>query len=487
MKPQQILLGELITRVRVADLLDIALIATLVYGIVLWVRRANSRFVLLGLGTLTCLYVAARVLGMYMTLFVFQLGFTVFLVALIVIFQEDIRRAFERVPLVGPFNIQQRQHDALDIIVESAVNLAATRCGALIVIKGKEPLDRHLMGGIEIGGQISTSLLYSIFDHHSPGHDGAVVVDQGRVSKFGVRLPLSTSENTGRFFGTRHTAALGLAERSDALVLAISEERGSISAAENGKISVVAGEAELRARIEGFLAKITPRRSEGSVWRKTTRNAYLKAISITIATGAWLFMVVQARESAERTFIVPVVYHNLPERWLLDEPDPLEARVTVAGPLVVLERVKPDDLTLRVDVSRIHRGTQKIPLGKQNISPPPGLSVQIVEPNAVRVTAYSKAQLELPIKPKFRGRLPDGVKLQSVETIPSKVRVLVTETDRSKITSVSSGAIDLSEVTSSRAVNANLVLPAGIRLAEGEPYQILIQLEVAERKPAPDK
>lgn len=475
-------LRELALHFRLADLLDIALIAVLVYGAVLWMRRAHSRFVALGLGTMACLYLVARLLHMYLTLFVFQLGFTVVLIALIVIFQEEIRRGFERIALFGPFVSQRRQSDFVEILVETVVQLATNRSGALIVVKGKEPLDRHLSGGITLEGRLSPSLLHSIFDHHSPGHDGAVIIDRGQASKFCVHLPLSTSDNRDPSFGTRHTAALGLSERSDALVIVVSEERGTISVAERGQLSAVAGGAELRVMLNRFVANVSPQTRARRFSKHLRQNLHLKALAVALATGAWLFVAAQQRESAERTFTVPVLFRNLPDQWLLEEPDPLEARVTLAGPLWALERFKLEDLTLEVDVNGVHRGTQKIPLGKQNLSTPAELSVQNVEPSAVRVTAYPKASIALPVKPRFRGQLPSGLKLQSYQTEPVTVRLLVREADREKFDYLSTDTVPLANVTRSTTVNAHIALPDGTRLADGEPYKVQIKLELSEAK-----
>ena len=105
----------------------------------------------------------------------------------------------------------------------------------MIVLQGNDPLERHINGGTNLDGIVSEPLLESLFDPHSIGHDGAVIIDGNRVTKFGCHLPLSMNTSKYENIGLRHTAALGLAERSDAICIVVSEERGTISLAYHGK------------------------------------------------------------------------------------------------------------------------------------------------------------------------------------------------------------------------------------------------------------
>jgi DNA integrity scanning protein DisA with diadenylate cyclase activity len=129
--------------------------------------------------------------------------------------------------------------------------------GALIVIPGRESIERHTEGGIEIDARLSEPLLLSLFDPNSPGHDGAVVIQGSRISAFAVHLPLSTVP-AGR--GTRHAAALGLAERCDALCVVVSEERGTISLAREGAIRPIANEAQLAGDLPQLSLRMLPER-----------------------------------------------------------------------------------------------------------------------------------------------------------------------------------------------------------------------------------
>lgn len=119
--------------------------------------------------------------------------------------------------------------------MNAASKLGEMRTGALIAVKGAEPWDHHMQGGIELGGAISLPLLFSLFDHRTPGHDGALLIEGNRVTKFAVQLPLAPiPPHVIRYGGTRHAAGLGLAEVCDAFIVVVSEERGTISLAHDG-------------------------------------------------------------------------------------------------------------------------------------------------------------------------------------------------------------------------------------------------------------
>ena len=177
----------------VADIMDMLLVGTLVYGIMLWFKRTKAAFVALGLLLAVVVYTVAFVAGMYMTVRLFQGFFAVFIVAVIIIFQEEIRSLFERIAvwsLTGGVLRAAPTHRQVEILVSSLGDLAREHIGALVVLRGLDPLDRHVEGGWDLNGDLSEALLKSIFDSHSLGHDGAFIVEEGRVSRFGAQLPL---------------------------------------------------------------------------------------------------------------------------------------------------------------------------------------------------------------------------------------------------------------------------------------------------------
>jgi uncharacterized protein (TIGR00159 family) len=278
----------------VADILDMLLVGTLVYGIMLWFKRTKAAFVALGLLLMAVVYTVASLSGMYMTVLIFQGFFAVFIVAVIVIFQEEIRSMFERIAiwsLTGGVLRTAPTHRQVEILVSSLGDLAREHIGALVVLRGLDPLDRHIEGGWDLNGDLSEALLKSIFDSHSLGHDGAFIVEEGRVTRFGAQLPLSKDFSKITNLGTRHSAALGLSERCDAMCLVVSEETGKISFALRGDLVGVKDLEELQDGIEIFLTKHLPKTPQNYIYHFVTENGREKAIATVVSVLLWIFFV----------------------------------------------------------------------------------------------------------------------------------------------------------------------------------------------------
>jgi diadenylate cyclase len=390
----QIPFAELLDRLRlrfipyIPDVLDVLVVAVILYGILLWLKQRRSRAVVVGCAVVAGLYVCARVFGMYLTLSFFHAGLTAILVSLVVIFQDDLRRVFERFTHAPAFVRNEQmapEATTLDLIVEAISTLAKNKIGALVVFEGREPWDRHTRGGIPLNGQISLPLLCSIFHPASPGHDGAVVVSRDRVKAFAVHLPLSANFIEIGQAGTRHTAALGLAERSDALIIVVSEERGTISVAEAGKLEQSTSSDDLKRRLARYYQRQLA--APGVVKRRDwLQNLPLKLVALALASLLWLSVAYRV-ETIQRTFAVPIEYRNLPSELGLDDPRPTEAQVTLSGAERVFD-FDPQTLVVSLDMSAARPGWQELVLTPASIEKPVGLTVQEIEPRVIRLRVY---------------------------------------------------------------------------------------------------
>src|SRR5262245_57938807 len=232
--------------VGLGDAVDVLVVAGLCWLALRYLRQTRARPALVGLAMLGGVYLVARWLALELTAALFQAFFAVLVLVMVVVFQDDLRRFFEQVGALGKRRSHdERAHDSLDLIARVVSRLSASRTGALIAIARREPLDRHLEGGIQLGGRLSEPLLLSLFDTSSPGHDGAVVMRGNTVERFAAHLPLSADHEQLRGYGTRHAAALGLAERCDAACIVVSEERGSVSVARDGRLRQLARPEDL--------------------------------------------------------------------------------------------------------------------------------------------------------------------------------------------------------------------------------------------------
>lgn len=284
---------SLIKTIGLSDILDMAAVAGIVYALLVWFKQTKAAFVAIGLLVLAAVYTFARILGMYMTVWIFQGFFAVFIIAVVVIFQEELRHIFERIAVwsLRGGGREESSPREVEILVRSIGAFARDKIGALIVLHGRDPLDRHIEAGWDLHGELSEALLESIFDSHSLGHDGAVLIENGRVTKFGVVLPLSKEFSKITNLGTRHTAALGLAERTDALCLVVSEEKGTITIARKGALEPVQDLELLQRRLEDFFLEQAPPGQEGGVLHFFRHNAREKLVALLLSVLLWLVFI----------------------------------------------------------------------------------------------------------------------------------------------------------------------------------------------------
>jgi uncharacterized protein (TIGR00159 family) len=237
---------ETLLSIRLSELVDLAAAWIMVWAGISWLRTTPARLALAGLGILVAVYLLARQLDLVLTTWILQSFTAVAVLVAVVVFQQDLRRLFEQIAALGfGRRLLPAGSDAVDTLVRAIASLAERRHGALIVIPGREPVEGHVAGGLPLDAQITEPLLLSIFDPHSPGHDGALVVAGDRATRFAVHLPLSTDRAQLGQRGTRHAAALGLAEQTDALCIAVSEERGTVSVAEAGRLRTLPAPSEI--------------------------------------------------------------------------------------------------------------------------------------------------------------------------------------------------------------------------------------------------
>lgn len=245
-------LFELITP---RDALDVVAVAIIVYNLLLLIRGTRAVQILLGILVLLTSAYLARVFGLR-TLEVMLQGFVIFLpFAVIVLFQSQIRRAlasFGRNPLFG-LAAQQHDESGFHEIVIAATTLASRSTGGLIVLERLDGLRDYIENGIALDAELSFDLLITIFNPGTPLHDGAVIIQHDRIAAAACFLPLSPSPEISRRFGTRHRAAIGITEETDAIAVVISEETARISIAIGGRLIEDLDGHELRNRLIRFL------------------------------------------------------------------------------------------------------------------------------------------------------------------------------------------------------------------------------------------
>jgi uncharacterized protein (TIGR00159 family) len=473
---------------RIQDFFDILLITFMIYGLLVWFRDAASRFVLVGIGILGIIYYLARAFQLYLSAAVLQGFFAIILLALVIIFQEELRRFFERIATWGRFRKSDRVstlHAEVEIIVQTVANLARQHMGALIVIPGEDPLDRHLAGGYPLDGVLSQPLLESIFDPHSIGHDGAVVIHRGRLVRFGCHLPLSTNVERIGNLGLRHTAALGLSERTDATCIVVSEERGTISVAFGGRIDVLKSPTELSMILERLYGKKMPKDAKGHILGWFRRNPLEKATAILLASLLWVAFGYQ-KDLVRRDVSLPIEYRNLSPQWVIEGTKITEAKVTLSAPEQAFNLLNPTSLKLSVDLSGVREGRQEIELTNDMIKAPANVSVVSVTPSRIVVNASRLRSMVVPVDVRTEGAPPAGIAMQRIEVKPTHVTVLVPKRFAGTDLQIPTEPIDLRKVTASTTLSAKLITPPDVSFEGGKPLLVEVTLRVRSRT-APGK
>lgn len=231
----------------ITDFLEIVIIAYAFYHIILWIKDTRAWMLLKGMLLLGMIFLAAVILEMNVVLWVFRNAMVVGIMALLVIFQPELRGALEQLGRkniltnLASFDSQKGKNErytekSIQAIVKATYDMARVKTGALIVVEKEIQCREYERTGIPIDAEISSQLIVNIFEHNTPLHDGAVLVRDNRIVAATCYLPLSNNLQVSKELGTRHRAGLGISEVSDSLTVIVSEETGFVSLAYDGKL-----------------------------------------------------------------------------------------------------------------------------------------------------------------------------------------------------------------------------------------------------------
>lgn len=382
---------SILNEIGVSDLLDVLLMTVLVYFVLVWFKRTRAAFVLTGILIIAALYLLARQFNLFLTASVFQGFFAVILVAVVIIFQEELRHFFERVAVLGltpRFGKKKRftfDQELVEILVRTLSDLGREKIGALVVLRGKDMILRHLEGGEDLNGKVSEALLKSLFDPHSAGHDGAVIIEEDLITQFASYLPLSKNFKMVGEGGTRHAAGLGLSELTDALCLVVSEERGTISFARQGVLHLLPDPSALSHVLENFFHEIYPP-PQPHHWRDLFQKNYReKCFALVIAILLW-FLQVFGSKIIYKTFTVAVEGVGLPARLVMTNLVPREVSVTFSAPRRTFFLFNKKSIRVLLKSWQMREGTQSLRLTGANLVIPKNIVLERIDPNKVELT-----------------------------------------------------------------------------------------------------
>jgi len=276
------------------DLVDILFLTLVAYQLYQWFRETRALRVLIGLVVLGGIYSVAKLWGLFLTTWVFQILWQVLLILLLILFQSEIRQVLEKVSPLRYLRSRRRAYGGTYAANLTGVlfDLAAEKTGALVVLTRDDNPSQLIHAGQKVMAIPDPMLIKSIFNHHAPAHDGAVIISQSRLTHMGCILPLSDSQDLPEQYGTRHRAALGLSEVTDAVCLVVSEERSEVASIVGGKIDIWNQPEALQEQLKEWLGG--PEIQVPTVQRFLEdffiKNWKSKLVAFAIVSTCWLVL-----------------------------------------------------------------------------------------------------------------------------------------------------------------------------------------------------
>jgi diadenylate cyclase len=381
-----VLFFHIITDLRIQDVLDILFLTLVAYHLYLWFWGTKAFQALVGLLALGLVFTLARTLGLFLTTWFFQILWQVLVILLIILFQSEIRQALEKVNPLQALGLHRRTTPGkwIQLFSTAVFSMAEKRIGALLIIQRANKVVEWATCEQQLEGEPNPELLLSIFQKGSPLHDGAVLIRDGRIAFAACYLPLSSDVALPREWGTRHRAAMGLSERCDALVLAVSEERGEVTFFRQKEIAKVRTPDEL-SRI--LAANLAPLRLAKMTWQERVRSLSLlhwKAKGATLLLVMIFWLLFAGQQNFETVLSLPVDLRNIPQHTEIVEPRNLKVRIRLSGLRKDVSTLSEKNVEVEIDLSAAVRGKRTFLITRDQIHlPNERIQILSIDPSQV--------------------------------------------------------------------------------------------------------
>ncbi len=466
--------------IRWQDIVDIVINSYIIFRLYIILRGTTAFRVMIGIALLWFFQRITTSLGLIITTWAIQAITAVAAIIIIVVFRNEIRSVLQAKNLkVLLWGFPHKQVlTSIEIIIESVAELAKKHIGALMILPGREDLKEIVQSGIPWGGIVSKEMLMSIFWHDNPVHDGAIIIKGDSVSEVGVILPLSNRKDLPSSYGTRHRAALGLAENSDALVIIVSEEKGAVLTAKNAAIKTVRHKEELKK----ILQKHTGIHIKPQQFYKNEKfeiaMAALASIIVVISIWFSFFSGLETRISLQ----TPIDYLNRDPKVEILETSVNTVKLSLSGSGPLIKSIRPEQVMVRIDLSQAEVGNNTFTISKENVSLPPGIKLTRVDPNTVDVLLDLPVKKELPIQVDWVGKLPEPLILTKATLDPQRISIIGKNQILENISTIYTEKVFLNKINKSGSLTVGLALyPATLKMFSGSKDKVTIKFEVKER------
>jgi uncharacterized protein (TIGR00159 family) len=419
-------------------------------------------------------------MGLILTSWMMEGIIAVAALIVIVAFRNEIRSVFRARNIWAIlWGLPQKQvKTPINIIIESVFGLAQQRIGALIVLPGREDIEEVIQKGVSWDGKVSTEMIKSIFWPNNPVHDGAAVIRGNRVVEVSAILPLSQREDLPSFYGTRHRAAAGLSEMTDALVIVVSEERGTVTIAQGSNLHTIHSEKDLKLALRRHLGI----RENQALYLKKKRIELYTAAAVSLLIVSVVWFSISRGFDAIKTFEIPIEYANRNPKLELLHTSTASVRLYLRGSRALLKSIRPEQVRVRMDLSKAVSGTNTLAITHDHLSIPPGLSIKEIRPMVIDVTLDERTQKAIPVQADWAGKLPPELILVRSILIPSHVELIGPASILDSISTLYTTRIPLNDITLTGKTEAKVVIPSAfLELRPGSRDKMIVEYEVKER------
>ncbi|NDY74215.1 hypothetical protein DO021_20255 [Desulfobacter hydrogenophilus] len=459
--------------------LDILVISAGLFFLYRTLLRLGTWKIVSGILVAALFFVVASLLDLKGVEWVYRNVSHVAVISLIVLFQPELRKMFERAASIRKKIDKPQDPGFFKLIAESLVRMAESGTGAIIVFPGRENIAQWVSAGFRLEAQPSLPLILSIFDHHSPGHDGALIVKNGRLDALGVRLPVSQNERLSSDYGTRHHAAMGLSEKSDALVAVVSEERHQVAMFKNGQMTPLKTQTDIVAAIQNHY------RAEGIFKQFLSTKGSFRTIGLEIASSVavavvlWVTIISGQGEMIEKVISVPVEYTATAENVVMTGEKAKEARLHLSGSRSDLADLSPSTMGVKIDLAKMAAGKQTVFISQDNLRLPKGVRLLDVDPASIEVNISKLSRILLPVKPQLVGSIPDGLRMTAARVVPESLLVFVPSGDAEKsYKNITTTPVYLDNIRENTMVYCKVVAPQSVQPVDKRWPDVEIQVMV---------
>ena len=462
------------------DIVDIILTSYILFRFYILFKGTNVFRILIGMTILWFFQRIAVFLGLIVTSWVVQGVAAVAALIIIVVFRNEIRSVLQARNLksiLWGFS-SKTVTTTIEIIVESVYEMGLRRTGALLVFPGKDDLEEEAQRGISWKGVVSKEMIMSIFWPGNPVHDGAAILEGNQIREVGAILPLSHRDDLPSYYGTRHRAALGLAESSDALIILVSEERGEVLVAKNAELKEVKQKRRLKRYLQEHMGVAT--KKQPFMRRETFETAMAALLSIIFVTGVW-FNVTRGRDTLV-TLQIPIEFRNRDPGMEILAASVNAVSLDLSGSGALIKSINPSQVDVRLDLGKAIPGNNSFTITSDNIYLPPGIILKNVYPSEVDVDLDITIKKKLPVQVDWVGKLPDNLILVEMEIDPAEVEVIGGKRILEKIATIYTEKVPLEKLKENGSITATLALqPASLKIAPGSKEKISIKYVTRQR------